>query len=97
MALLKINRGTDIKRDFEYVDENDLPIDMTGYTFSVFEASSEFVGLISIAETDLAGGVVSARVEWVNTLSSGIKHEFRLIATLGEDDIGSELVEVLYI
>jgi hypothetical protein len=97
MALLKINRGTDIKRDFEYVDADGLPIDMAGFTFSVFEASSEIAGLISISETDLAGGVVSIRVEWANTLSSGIKHEFRIIATLGEDDIGSELVEVLYL
>ena len=97
MALLKIFRGTDIVEDCFYVDEGNAPIDMTGFTFSIFEASSEFAGLISIAEKDLAGGVISIRLDWLDTFSSGVKHGFRIQASRGEDDIGSQLVEVLFL
>jgi hypothetical protein len=96
MALIELYRGTDFRQDFHYVDENDEPIDLTGRTFSVFEVSRDFRDKISIIETDLAGGVISIRIEWVDTLSSAITHKFRLSTSLGEDDVGSELIEVLY-
>jgi hypothetical protein len=96
MALIELYRGTDFKLDFHYVDEDDEPINLTGRTFSVFEASRDFKDQISIIQTDLVGGVVSVRIPWVDTLSSAITHKFRLSTSLGEDDVGSELIEVLY-
>jgi hypothetical protein len=96
MALIELYRGTDFRQDFHYVDENDEPIDLTGRTFSVFEVSRDFKDKISIIETDLPGGVISVRIEWADTLSSATTHKFRIRSALGEDDDGSELIEVLY-
>jgi hypothetical protein len=97
MAEIELYRGTDFKKEFHYVGENDAPIDMTGYTFSAFEASRDFKDKIIITETDLAGGVISIRIDWDDALSSAITHKFRILATLGEDDTGSEPVEVRYL
>jgi hypothetical protein len=96
MGIVSINRGTDFEKVFEYQQENGAPQDMTGYSFTVFEPSAEFVGLIGVSETDLAAGLITVRIDWVDTFSSSIKHNFRIRAHLGEKDVGSPLVEVIY-
>jgi hypothetical protein len=96
MGIVSINRGTDFDQVFEYQQENGAPLDLTGHTFSVFEPSAEFDGLISIAETDLAAGLITVRIDWVDTFSSSIKHSFRIRAHIGANDVGTPLVEVIY-
>jgi hypothetical protein len=96
MAILPANRGTDVSTTFEYTDENGDPVDMTGHTFEVYEASPSMDGHITITEDDLAGGMIGVRIEWSDDINDVSRNKFRIRAVLGDNGIGSPVVEVVY-
>lgn len=59
-----LNRGSDIRFDLEFTDDNGAPIDMTGHTIAIFEAETWGASNGSVAWTDQAGGVARLSAEW---------------------------------
>ena len=96
MKKLTVNRGTDILLNIDYTDENNDPVDLTGYTFSVFEPSSSLEGRVTITPEELSTGVISVTIAWLHTIDNTVTHSFRIQATIDNYDVGSEEVQVLY-
>jgi hypothetical protein len=96
IAILPANRGTDVSTDFEYTDEDEEPIDMSAYTFEVFEASPSMEGHITITEDNLVGGIIGVRVEWSDDINDVNRNTFRIRAIKGDNGIGSPMVKVVY-
>lgn len=59
-----LNRGSDIRFDLEFTDENENPINMTGHTVSIFEAETWGLANGAVAWTDQAGGVARLTAQW---------------------------------
>jgi hypothetical protein len=54
------------------------------------------VGHITITEDDLAGGIIGVRIEWSDDINDVSRNKFRIRAVLGDNGIGSPVVEVVY-
>lgn len=59
-----LNRGTDIRFELAFTDDDGAPIDMSGHTIAVFEADTWGLANGSVAWTDQAGGVARLTAEW---------------------------------
>ena len=63
-VVVYLNRGSDIRFDLEFTDDNGDPIPMTGHTIAIFEAETWGLANGSVAWTDQAGGVARLSAEW---------------------------------
>lgn len=59
-----LNRGSDIRFDLEFQDDNGAAIDMTGHTIAIFEGETWAMSNGSVAWTNQAGGVARLSAEW---------------------------------
>lgn len=93
------NRGTDVIITWSYKTNAGDPKDMSGYTFTAFEPSAAISSFITITPIDLAQGEIEVRIEWDDSfpVEPEVKHSFRVQASLGADDIGSELIELVFV
>lgn len=96
--ILRIPRGSDVKIALEFVDDDDRPIDMTGWELDVFEAGpagavASFVNDNSTFEwTDQTAGVAQFFIDW----DAAMPETFwvRLRTTRTSDDHDDALDEI---
>lgn len=99
MATFQQNRGSDVIIQIQYVTDEFQPMDLTGYTFSIIEPVTFVDGDFTITNIDLTIGSIEVRIDWRSDIppySAQRPPSFRVVATNGADDVGSELISVEY-
>lgn len=94
MHELEINRGSDLTFTMTWREpspdpNNPLagdPLDLTGYTFTVYEPHPAIAGHLTITPVDLSVGALSGRLEWQEDMPTGRIMNFRIRAVFGTDN-----------
>lgn len=96
--VLRFPRGSDIKWALEFVDDESLPLDMTGWELEVFEAgpagaAAAFVNANSTFEwSDQVGGVAEFFLDWDVAMPETFWVRLRITRTSdGHDDALDEI------
>lgn len=79
MTTVTIQRGSDLRLTGSLVNADGTPIDLTGYTVVLFEATAELGAAVTV--TDAAAGAVSIVAEWRDSWKSGRGMSFRVRIT----------------
>lgn len=84
MTAIPLNRGSDLRSVVTWTDEAS-PINLTGYTVALFEASTELDGLLTVGFGDRAAGETTLAMDWsLNFLTgAGLNFRIRLISPSG--------------
>lgn len=90
--IIVLNRGSDIRLELEWSDDNNQPINMTGWTVAIFEAEAWGMTNGSVAWTDQAGGVALLQASWGGSPPSSTW--FRIRATRTSDGFDDALPEI---
>lgn len=91
-ATIHLNRGSDIRFDLEFRDDNGAAIDMTGHTIAIFEGDTWAVANGSVAWVDQAGGIARLTAEWGSTPPEEVWFRIRTSRTAdGFDDAAPKL------
>ena len=85
-----IFRGSDIAHKAIITDAQQNPINLTGYTVRLFEASPELGAVLTV--TDAAAGEVEVSAQWQDTWKTGRFMSYRIQISLnGRDDAWPEV------
>lgn len=79
-----------------YKDENLQEINLTDFTFSIFEPTEKIALFTTVEPVDLINGKIKVRIEWDDSYRPKDVHSFRVVASFANDDVGSEKIEVSY-
>jgi hypothetical protein len=93
---IKANRGSDVTFSFIWPDIEGNPLDLTGWTLGLFEASSELDELVEVSSDAPEDGIVLVRIEWDDALLPKNNYALRIKATSGSDQITTNLIQVAY-
>lgn len=91
--MLEIERGSDL--NFTATWGGASPIDLTGMTVSATDAHPALAGNLSLQITDAAAGLITGRIEWVDTMPLGAVMFFRIMLTDGGDTQTTPQIQVL--
>lgn len=80
MALIPLNRGSDLRATVVWSDEAG-PINLTGYTVALFEASAELSARLSVGFGNRAAGEVTLTMNWSDEFLTGQGLNFRIRLT----------------
>ncbi len=90
------NRGSDVVFSFNWVDEDDVNVDLAGWSIDAMDVSAAIVSLLTVEITTPATGLISGRIEWSDALEAGVSYVFRIQLTFGSEDRSTSLIEVVY-
>lgn len=86
MTTLAVTMGSDVRLSFA-VSSNSTPIDLTGRTVEVLQASADIADRLSVNITSAAAGEFEVLIEGTDPIRLG-RHEFRLQIGGAGDSIG---------
>lgn len=89
-----INRGSDLNFSFNWKDSAGANVNLTGYTISLRDVSASISPYLSVVITTPATGLITGRLEWNDTITSGRSHSFRIKITSGANDYTTNLIWV---
>jgi hypothetical protein len=95
-ADITINRGSDWEDIVPLKNADGTPFDLLNWTPSIYDASSQLTGLISLTVMDEASGLVKIRIEWSETLQVGVMYQFRVRLFNDPDDTTTNAIGVIY-
>lgn len=93
---IAINKGSDWENVVSLVNADDTPFDLLNYTVSIFDESSALVGLVTVSLLDEEAGQILLRIDWSNTLETGVGYQFRVKLFNDPDDTTSNVIGVYY-
>ena len=76
--IFPVNRGSDKTALLAWTDEAGLPLNMSGRSIEVFEASDPLAGSISVQWTNAALGEAELRFVWFDACATGLSQSFRI-------------------
>lgn len=82
---IPLNRGSDCSFGGTLTDDQGAPINLTGYTISAFEASTELAGFLTLTIVNAAAGTWSGHIEWDDGFKNGAYMQFRILFSVGSD------------
>jgi hypothetical protein len=95
MSVIEINRGSDLRFTGTWRDETGAPMDMTGYSIAVYDATFFPPGSeITVAWVDASLGQYEAELQWSDSLPLGQVLSFRLRVSLDGEDRTSPAIGI---
>jgi hypothetical protein len=95
-STFEVTRGTDmvLQWNWQTIDETDA--NLTGYTIQTMDVTPEIADDLSVEITTPATGLITARIEWNDDFVAGTAYYFRVQISSGGNDIGTNLIRVVY-
>jgi hypothetical protein len=93
---IPVNRGTDFVLAWNWKDINGDNANLTGYTIQTMDVTPAIADDLSVEITTPATGLITARIEWNNAFEAGVAYRFRVQVSSGGNDVGSNLLQVVY-
>lgn len=99
---ISLPRGSDVYFEFPCTDDNNLPIDMTGWTVSLFEAGPSGAAQTyvtdnhTVAWSNQVGGVFEFKLPWGALMPDSFWIRLRLKRTSDDHDDGIDQIWVRF-
>jgi hypothetical protein len=95
-TILTLNRGTDLLHDIFFEDDNGDPINMFGWTVSIFEADAWMQTNVTVAWKDQTAGIATVRANWTPNAPSSASLRVAFTRTLDGYDETSNILKVVW-
>ena len=96
-TILKLNRGTDVLHEIAFEDDNGGPVNMTGWTISIFDADPWMQANASVVWTDQAAGKASVRAIWTPTAPASVWARLAFTRTLDGHDDTTNILKIVWV
>lgn len=94
-TIYTINRGSDLDFVLQWPDNDGNPMDLTGWSVSVFEPSNGIADHVSALIVDAETGTIQVRIEWQDG-NKGRGGTFRLQVSQGTENASTNTQRVVY-
>lgn len=96
MSSVTINRGSDLDFVLRWKQSTGgLPVDLTGYSVTPFEAHAALTGRLTLAISGPTQGEITGRIEWNDAMPSGRIMSFRVKLSMAGQDQTSPTIWVV--
>lgn len=93
MSEYVINKGSDLEMRMIWTDDAG-PVNLTGYAVAIYDAHPKIAPHVTAEITDAAGGVVSVRMDWDESMPVGGIMHFRVKLRSGTNDVTTPMQRV---